>query len=242
MNTNTISLNCNNCKQFFEKPLNVYNYAIRHRQQTKFFCSPKCIGESKKQPNLSGICKNCNQPFTRAYKSKSTDTLSFCSQQCANIELAKNRKKSKQCQVDNCLNIVLHKNNKYCIECFSKKLYKTKTISRKRFNNLDQITLKDLRLNYSTAKYHAKVRADARAAYKESNRLLICEICKYSKHVIICHIQGLSSFSLDSTIAEVNNQKNLIALCLNHHYEFDRNLLSKNDLNLIKLKIKELLN
>jgi len=52
-----------------------------------------------------------------------------------------------------------------------------------------------------------------------------CKICGYSKHIHVCHKKSVSSFSDESTILEINDIDNLIALCPNHHYEYDNGLL-----------------
>lgn len=48
-----------------------------------------------------------------------------------------------------------------------------------------------------------------------------CAICGYDKHVEICHIKSVSSFSDDTPISEINSLGNLIGLCPNCHWEFD---------------------
>ena len=53
-----------------------------------------------------------------------------------------------------------------------------------------------------------------------------CYSCGYSKHVELCHIKALSSFPLTATIAEVNHINNVVQLCPNCHWEFDKGLFS----------------
>ena len=48
-----------------------------------------------------------------------------------------------------------------------------------------------------------------------------CSQCGYSKHVEVCHIVPVSSFSGDRTLGEVNSLSNIIVLCRNCHWEFD---------------------
>ena len=55
---------------------------------------------------------------------------------------------------------------------------------------------------------------------------LPCSNCNYDKHVEICHIKPIRSFTKSATIGEVNNRKNLIQLCPNCHWEFDSKILT----------------
>ena len=51
-------------------------------------------------------------------------------------------------------------------------------------------------------------------------------ICGYDKHYEIAHIKPVSDFEDDALITEINSIDNLIALCPNHHWEFDNGLLN----------------
>ena len=53
-----------------------------------------------------------------------------------------------------------------------------------------------------------------------------CLSCGYSKHVEICHIKGISKHDDDTPISKINDLKNLITLCRNHHWELDNGLSS----------------
>jgi tRNA threonylcarbamoyladenosine modification (KEOPS) complex Cgi121 subunit len=100
------------------------------------------------------------------------------------------------------------------IKCLNCKVFKNRNIS-----------LKELKIKYSSHQYHAKIRQDSRTEYKKSKRPLVCKVCNYSKHIEVCHIKAIKSFSEDSTIAEINALENLVALCPNHHWEFDNGIL-----------------
>ena len=64
----------------------------------------------------------------------------------------------------------------------------------------------------------ALVRLRARAVLKHYKR--ICQACGYSRHVEVCHVKPLSSFSLD-TDTSFNDEDNLLLLCPNCHWELD---------------------
>lgn len=52
-----------------------------------------------------------------------------------------------------------------------------------------------------------------------------CSICGYSNHVEAAHIKSVSSFPATATLGEINDPKNLLALCPNHHWEHDHGVL-----------------
>lgn len=79
------------------------------------------------------------------------------------------------------------------------------------------------RKNYQS--YRSTVRKLAEKTYKDSSKELKCAVCKYDKHVEIAHIKPVSDFDDSSTIAEINSIDNLIALCPNHHWEYDNGIL-----------------
>ena len=52
-----------------------------------------------------------------------------------------------------------------------------------------------------------------------------CQKCSYDKHVELCHIKPINSFDDSATVGEINDPKNLLVLCPNHHWEFDNGIL-----------------
>lgn len=87
-------------------------------------------------------------------------------------------------------------------------------------------TLGDLRAEYGTHAFHAKVRGMARDAYEGPKA---CAACGYSLHVDICHVRDIASFPSDATLAEVNAADNLVALDRRCHWEFDHGYLLYTD-------------
>ena len=41
----------------------------------------------------------------------------------------------------------------------------------------------------------------------------------------MAHIKAVSDYDNDTLISEINDINNLVALCPNHHWEYDNNLL-----------------
>jgi len=70
----------------------------------------------------------------------------------------------------------------------------------------------------------------AKDIYEKSGRAYICQRCGYSKHVEICHIASIKSFSDDTPAMVVSRLDNLIALCPNCHWEFDHGFLKIEDI------------
>ena len=83
----------------------------------------------------------------------------------------------------------------------------------------------DKRKNWQSAR--TAIRKCANSIFKLKNIPRKCVICGYDKHIEIAHIKAVSEFSDDTLISEINDISNLVALCPNHHWEFDNGLLSK---------------
>lgn len=157
------------------------------------------VGSSPTEGILNN-CFNCG---------KETDNPKFCCKSCSAIHNNKiNPKRSPEGKCVTC-GIIIRKSRKYCKACY------TELISAK------DMTLGEARRRY--ADYHASshfvlARNRSRKAAFGRN---VCERCGYSKHVEVCHIKPISSFSDDTLLSEINRVENLIVLCPNCHWEFD---------------------
>ena len=80
------------------------------------------------------------------------------------------------------------------------------------------------RKNWQSAS--SAIRKDARKVFFEKNPKPVCCVCGYQHHVDVAHIKAVSEFDDDTLISEINSIKNLIALCPNHHWEFDNGILT----------------
>lgn len=96
-------------------------------------------------------------------------------------------------------------------------------------NKLDPVDLetKDSllkkRKNYQS--YRSAIRKGAEKVFSESGKPLVCAVCGYDHHVEIAHIRSVSDFPGDALISDINSEDNLIALCPNHHWEYDHGIL-----------------
>lgn len=146
-------------------------------------------------------CKNCN---------KETNNPQYCSRSCAAIKTNKEfpkRTKTKKCKT--CKNLIL-KNRTYCKECFTEEI------------KIENKTIKELKKNGNANKYgYPMIRQDSRRKYIKSNKEMKCQVCGYYLHVDICHVKDIKNFEENTLIKEVNDLNNLVALCKNHHWEFD---------------------
>lgn len=155
-------------------------------------------------------CLNCE---------KDTKNAKYCSKRCSNsVNNSKfpKRKLTKICK--SCDNLI-KSGRAYCSVCRKNKI----ELSNKR-------TIKELIVtNHHRTSAYAKIRDHARNRYNNSLKPKFCVICGYSKALDICHIKPISSFKDTDSIDKVNHINNLIALCKNHHWELDHNLLDKED-------------
>lgn len=72
----------------------------------------------------------------------------------------------------------------------------------------------------------AYIRGHARRTYRSSGRPKQCFVCGYSLHYDVAHIKDINSYPMTATLNEINNIDNLVALCKNHHWEFDHGHLT----------------
>lgn len=79
------------------------------------------------------------------------------------------------------------------------------------------------RRNWQSAR--TAIRKSAEKVFEKSNKPYKCIICGYSKHVEIAHVKAVADFEDNVKVSEINNIDNLIALCPNHHWEYDNGLL-----------------
>lgn len=124
------------------------------------------------------------------------------------------------------------KKKKFCNRsCLA--LYKTKPKKEKVFKEKFQV-LKDKFLTKkeifdgckSWQSARGIIQKHARFIYNNSEKSKCCIECGYEKHYEVCHIKSVSKFEDNALIiSDINNIENLIALCPNHHWEFDNKIL-----------------
>lgn len=145
----------------------------------------------------------------------------FCSRKCFQKSIIK-KDKSHKCQ--NCPNIISGekkclRKRKFCDKCYIEYRYSGASGDLEKFK---LITIGKFRADYNLYHAHAKIRGWSRKIYENQNKDIKCKICGYSFHCEICHIKSICDFPDTATIYEINHIDNLVALCPNHHVEFDR--------------------
>jgi predicted restriction endonuclease len=158
---------------------------------------------------MSNHCLNCDKP---------TSNPKFCSRSCAAIHNNKTpkRKRSRTCKNDGCNSPILSSRT-YC-EKHNPTVF-----------SVPDVSMAEVRGKRSYQK-HSVIRHYARKQYNLSGRPMSCSICGYDKHVHICHIKAISDFQPHDRLDTINHMSNLVALCPNHHWELDNNLLTISDI------------
>lgn len=137
----------------------------------------------------------------------------YCSVSCSNKDNPR-REKLPLPKCEKCENLATRRNAKYCKGCH--------IIQNCSFH---LVTIGELREKRKDATRYSQVRGHARLVLEKSDIEKKCKNCQYDKHVQVCHIKDICSFSDIDTVAKVNSINNLVYLCPNCHWEFDHNSL-----------------
>ena len=160
------------------------------------------------------ICKTCDKEFDKFPNQINKTINNFCSRSCSATYNNKIYPKRKWCGTKclDCGRKLSTKNTKRCQGCRRK-------YTLKEFNSH---TLKEKLLKGGVGSHkYVMIRTRARDVLKLEGRVKECEHCEWNKHVNVCHIKAISSFSLDTLISEINSPNNLKYLCPNCHWEMD---------------------
>jgi len=155
-------------------------------------------------------CKNCG--ITKTTKEKRTK---FCSRSCSTSYNNRHYKRPQSTR------------REYLCKICKKRIDHRGTLCNEHnpaIVDWGSICIKDL-IKVRKYQAHSRIRDLARRIYRKSDKRQECCKCGYSLRVDICHIKAISSFNLKTKISVINSIDNLIALCPNHHWEFDNNIL-----------------
>jgi hypothetical protein len=174
-----------------------------------------------------------------------TGNLKYCSRSCS-AKINNSTTPKRTAKVDGpcemCGKLILYKKQKrggysprrFCEKCYPEARAK---ISSGLYGSIpiEDTTLGDLKKRRSSYwSWRVEITSHARKVYMRSDKPKECILCGYTKHFDVCHKDDVSTCSDTTTVKELNRLENLIALCKNHHWEFDHNLLDKKD----KLKLQ----
>lgn len=175
----------------------------------------RAIDRYNKSPN---ICKFCNKIMELKEGQKPFEVRQkiYCSHSCsAKATNCRRRKLENRRPCPFCGKEIRNKETKHCISCRAIFLYeKTGDLSKGQVSR-------------------ERISTHARWIIKE--RLSSCLVCGYDFAVEAAHIKPVKSFSMETTVREINLIENLIPLCPNHHLEFDRGKITLEDIRNVGL-------
>lgn len=205
-----VELVCDYCDESYTRRESSYRYDVRHGKK-HFFCSIEHYYAFNKKSETEGVCEGCGDSFTRKLKGK--DQGRFCSRKCSASWVSKTTSTARR------------KSGNECLSCGSACGSRLRCEGCYREDALASASLAELRSSYDTSQYHAKIRGHARSVFKKGGGLKRCKVCQYDLHVDIAHIKDVADFEPSATLSDVNSSANLVALCKNHHWEFDHGYL-----------------
>lgn len=196
------------------------------------------------------LCQYCGEPIYAPMDKPLRETLRkrFCSRSCATLYQHNDKKRI----IDDCTDeeIIDKYNRSINKKDFLRKLgYSSYKVSQRILDRLkslgidldnfeklygksqDEIIVASLTKNELFERYpqwqtaRSSIQKSARKIYMTSDKQQSCIVCGYDKHFEVAHIKAVSSFSGDSLISEINDVNNLVALCPNHHWEYDHGIL-----------------
>ena len=174
-----------------------------------------------KNPNH---CKYCNSIIKLNDGDKLTNIKrkTFCNRSCSASFNNKNvsRKLHNECkscgkQIDRSITFCSHK-------CNLDFLFENGKVS-----NTTKDDLFNGAVNWQSAR--STIVKHANSSFDRSNKKRKCIVCGYDNIINVSHIKAVKDFHGDSLIKEINHPDNLIALCPNHHWEFDNGILLLGD-------------
>jgi hypothetical protein len=153
-------------------------------------------------------CLNCNSELQSKRKK-------YCNLSCATSRTNTLRpRKTLICELCGSSFNIKRRINKYC----SNQCREQARISK----SLTKGQLFDNCKNWQSAR--ATIRKMARVVFVKCNKPQICFRCGYSKHIEVAHIKAVKDFTDNTLIRDINNIKNLVALCPTHHWEYDNEI------------------
>ena len=212
---------CHHCNtQFFKKPAEI-------KRSSTHFCSRECATEYRKSQKYlfySDVeCLNCNKTFNKKNSNIKRDPNNFCSRSCSASYT--NKTSPKRALEGNCkeCNTPIPSALSYCKDCSTW----VRSPIKGRFYYDDKTLYEATRDGKKAARY-CTIREYARKTLLRAGIEKCCKNCGYDKHVEACHIKSISSFDLHTKIKEINDISNLVYLCPNCHWEFDKGILKLN--------------
>jgi hypothetical protein len=173
-------------------------------------CGKKIEIAQNSTPAATKKKKFCNQSCAASYNNKSHPkrerALGSC-QRCGKTDIWKKYKSGT------------YSRRKFCKECLA--IVMTERL-RTTDKPIEEMTKGDLRAQSANSHwFKTKVSRHARKIYELSKKERKCYVCGYDYHIHVSHIRDVRDFPKTALIGEINHIDNLVALCPNHHKEFD---------------------
>jgi HNH endonuclease len=169
-------------------------------------------------------CLQCGTPIAVVGRVADARIKKFCDHRCAAIN--RNGRAVRH-------GLSLTASCAYCERSFRRKrLRVAKFCSRACINkarcrislNSTKAEIFALRRGYQSAR--SSIQRHARETFKASGNPMACAVCRYEKHAEVAHRKSVADFPGEAKLSEINALANLVALCPNHHWEFDHGQLS----------------
>ncbi len=189
-----------------------------------FFPDPERI-EGKSNVELQ--CYHCKCNFIRKFLEVNESGRYFCSRKCSatvtGVGRETNPAKNRTCKRCGAAYKTKygHTSKLLCVSCAD--TFKGRSDLYKSMSVIEYQALDSVKGKHPSWR-NAHIRSFARSWSKDICQHP-CQKCGYSKHVELAHIAPVSSFSENATMGEINDPSNLLALCRNCHWEFDKGLL-----------------
>jgi len=240
---------CENCGCTFTQNK---RYIVKCGGKIPRYCSSKCRGEAKKTL-IKVHCAECGkEKFVRKHEYETSKTGNFfCSELHAamfNNKGRKHKNETKRLLSEKEFNI-LNKNVEYiendtvCPICGNRKTSMSgvckKCSDRANYEEYENKTLGEVlgeNTTYTT-KLCSTIRKHARRKMEEGSVEKVCAYCEnheYDEILEVHHIKGILTFNRETKIKEINDYKNLLWLCPNHHQMLEKGLISIEDIDLEK--------
>lgn len=214
-----IPIECDICgKEFFREKHYVQSSI---KEGTKIFrCNKKCYNKQGKIVK----CNYCQKEIYKLPNALKKSKTYYCSSKCSCAQGNKIRWENHIPIFNKCIKCKrkIHNESKLCQSCFN--------LEKKEENK--NITINQLKEKYKN-KFNGWYSSEIRNYNRVWNKHLLnlgCQVCGYNNHIELCHIKSIKSFSKNSTMKEINDEKNNLVLCPNHHWEFDNHILKLEDI------------
>lgn len=196
------------------------------------FCCQECQKEWYKENCYVTVkCENCGKELRilKGVYNKSKTKHFFCNNSCAAKYNNRNRaRKSDIVWVDE----EKKKGYNKCPICGKLKFYASELCRDCRNKEKRKIKKRTLGSFVDGKKYLTSkcgdIRKDARRTLEESGVEKVCAYChnhEFDEILEVHHIKGILEFDRTSTIGEINDEKNLVWLCPNHHKMLEMGLI-----------------